>query len=371
MAKDININPYVMLARHLDNSLLGAPFSDELLVLLKALFSPEEAGLAAVIPFKLAKAEELAPKAGMEPLELGERLANMARRGLLYERETEKGNYYSLLPLVPGMMETQFMTGEVSSEKKKLAALFNAYYEGGVGQAMTSHPTPYGRVIPVNRAVENKQEILPHEKADEVIRGQRHIALTTCYCRQEAELLGKGCGRPKDVCLIFGAFALYAEKKGFARLITQDEALGVVKKSEQAGLIHVVDNMAQGANFMCNCCGCCCMFLKAITKLHRPGAVAQAAYFAQVDQDACIACETCLDSCQVGAIRLTEGQTAEADPEKCLGCGICALNCPEDAISLLRRGDAKKPPADWPELASLMGPAKRLGQKACITPNGT
>ena len=365
MAKDININPYLMLARHLDKSLLGAPMSEELLALLKALFSPEEAGLAAEIPFKPARVGALAQDVPMDPDELGERLADMARRGLLYERETEKGNYYSLLPLVPGMLETQFMTGEVSSEKKKLAALFNAYYEGGVGRAVTSHQAPYGRVIPVNRVVENKQEILPYEKADEIIRGQKQIALATCYCRQEAELLGKGCGHPKDVCLIFGAYAVYAEKKGFARLITREEALKAVKRAEKAGLVHVVDNFANGANFMCNCCGCCCMFLKALTKLKRPGAVAQAAYFARVDRDACVSCESCLDSCPVGAIRMTDQGPAQADPEKCLGCGICALNCPEEAVSLQRRGDAGTPPADRFALASLMGPAKRLGRQAC------
>ena len=368
MSKDININPYLMLARHLDNSLLGAPLNDELLALLQEMFSPEEAGLCAEIPFKPVGAEELAQKAGLDHQKLGKRLADMARRGLLYEKETQKGSYYSLLPLVPGMLETQFMTGEMSSGKKKLAALFNAYYEGGVGRAVTNHSTPYGRVIPVNRAVENKQEILPYEMADQVIRAQKYIALTTCYCRQEAELVGKGCGHPKDVCLIFGAFAAYAVNKGFARHITQDEAFEAVKKAEQAGLVHVVDNMAQGANFMCNCCGCCCMFLKAITKLNRPGAVAQAAYLARVDEKVCMACGSCLDACQVGAIHLEDGKTAKADPDKCLGCGICALSCPEDAISLLRRGDAKEPPADWPALASLMGPAIRLGKEACTQP---
>ncbi|MGD9125720.1 MAG: 4Fe-4S dicluster domain-containing protein [Desulfarculaceae bacterium] len=357
MTSDTTIKPYQMLARHLDDAPLGAPLVPELLDLLQELFGPQEAEVCSCLPFKPNRLDRLALEMGRDPVELGDLLARLARRGLVYERETPKGSYYSLLPVVPGMSETQFMAGEVGEDKKKLAALFDAYYRPGIGTAMVEASTPYSRVIPVGRSLEPSQEILPYEKAEGIIKQQTSLALANCYCRHEADLLGKGCGKPKNVCLIFGGFAEYAVNKGFAKPLEVEKALEALLRAEEAGLVHVTDNAATGVNFMCNCCGCCCLFLKTITDLKRPGAVAQAAFVAEVDIANCSGCGLCLAVCQVNAIRLDDSQTAQAEADKCLGCGQCAFVCPEDAISMQRRKTSNPPAATWPELAA------RLHQK--------
>jgi MinD superfamily P-loop ATPase containing an inserted ferredoxin domain len=187
---------------------------------------------------------------------------------------------------------------------------------------------------------------LPYEKAEEVIRSQDSLALANCYCRHEAELLGKSCGAPKDVCLVFGPFAEFAASKGFVQTIDQVKALEVLAKAEEAGLVHVTDNVASGANFMCNCCGCCCLFLKTITQLKHPGAIAQAAFVASVDQADCTLCGQCQEICQVGAISQEGDQPAAVEASLCLGCGQCATHCPAGAISMDRR-QTPAPPADW------------------------
>lgn len=356
-------NPYEMLARHLDETPLGAPQAPELMNLLMGLFTPAEAELCSRLPFTPKRVKPLAAELGLDQDLLAQDLAALADRGVLYQRRFKNGDAcYSLLPVVPGICELQFMDGTVSEEKKKLAALFEAYYEPGIGSAMTNSQTPYSRVIPVGRSVENNQAILPHERAEEVIKAQEVIALTNCYCRQEAELLGNGCGNPKEVCMLFGSFANFAADKGWARLIDHDQAMEVIKIAEDAGLVHVTDNVAQGANFMCNCCGCCCLFLKTITKLDKPGAVAQAAYLANVDQGLCTACHACMERCQVSAITPDPEELAQVDPERCLGCGQCQMVCPVDAISMEPRRTAP-PAANWWELTSLLGPARRIKQE--------
>lgn len=46
--------------------------------------------------------------------------------------------------------------------------------------------------------------------------------------------------------------------------------------------------------------------------------------------DDCVACDTCLPECPVGAI--SEGDIYHIDPDTCIDCGTCASVCPNDAI---------------------------------------
>ncbi len=36
------------------------------------------------------------------------------------------------------------------------------------------------------------------------------------------------------------------------------EALALLERSEQIGLVHTVSNVMEGVGYICNCCGCCC-----------------------------------------------------------------------------------------------------------------
>ena len=56
---------------------------------------------------------------------------------------------------------------------------------------------------------------------------------------------------------------------------------------------------------------------------------------AQVDQDLCVGCGTCVERCYYGAMELNEEGKAERTGEYCIGCGVCAYFCPENAISLV------------------------------------
>jgi heterodisulfide reductase subunit A-like polyferredoxin len=55
---------------------------------------------------------------------------------------------------------------------------------------------------------------------------------------------------------------------------------------------------------------------------------------AQVDEELCIACLTCLRVCPFGAPRFNERHFAQIDSAACQGCGNCASACPQGAIQV-------------------------------------
>jgi heterodisulfide reductase subunit A-like polyferredoxin len=56
---------------------------------------------------------------------------------------------------------------------------------------------------------------------------------------------------------------------------------------------------------------------------------------AEVDEDKCALCLTCLRSCPHGAVLIEErAEAAKIMPSDCQGCGICVADCPSHAITL-------------------------------------
>ena len=112
-------------------------------------------------------------------------------------------------------------------------------------------------------------------------------------------------------------------------------------------------NVETGHYYICNCCGCCCGVLRSINELGiNASDVINSYYYAQIDEDVCVACGTCKDErCQVNAIE--EGDDAyRVIQEKCIGCGLCVTTCPSEAMKLVRKQpqDIVSPPKnemDW------------------------
>jgi ferredoxin len=122
--------------------------------------------------------------------------------------------------------------------------------------------------------------------------------------------------------------------------ISQAEALALLDKAEEIGLVHTVSNVMKGFGYVCNCCSCCCAVLRGITEYGIENSVARAGYYAVIDPDECLGCGTCIVRCQVHAISEQDGASV-VDRERCIGCGLCVTGCPNDVAKLQRRPEAE------------------------------
>jgi Pyruvate/2-oxoacid:ferredoxin oxidoreductase delta subunit len=207
------------------------------------------------------------------------------------------------------------------------------------------------------------QAVLPHHTMEKVIEDADVIAVAHCPCRVSYKLVGKGCDHPTEVCMKFNDMARYVIDRGLAREITKDEAHEIVKRSEEAGLVHFVDNAEGDILHNCNCCGCACWNVGNIRRRKIPRDVLMATYFLrETDDDACIGCGECETLCPVQAVKM-EDEIPVVDTAWCIGCGVCATVCPTDAVAMKLRSDrtGKLPASNCHELHNTILKEKRLG----------
>jgi len=196
-------------------------------------------------------------------------------------------------------------------------------------------PRPFTRVIPVNKSLDTgKQKILDADSVDKIIESAEVIAVAKCTCR----VIAHKCDKPLEVCLQVNNAARYTLDRGSGRELTKAEALAILRKCEENGLVHVTMNKMHVGHFICNCCDCCCMALPLMIK--EGFKICDPSRFqAVIDPDQCSSCETCLDRCYFNAIELREpengSETMRVIGDKCMGCGLCQVTCPEEAISML------------------------------------
>jgi MinD superfamily P-loop ATPase len=55
---------------------------------------------------------------------------------------------------------------------------------------------------------------------------------------------------------------------------------------------------------------------------------------ARIEQENCIACGQCIDTCRFSAISESDVGEVIIDPISCEGCGVCSYICPEEAIKM-------------------------------------
>jgi electron transport complex protein RnfB len=337
---------YSHLAKMYELHPIGAPKRPEFNEILRILFTPEEANLTRFMNFTLKKDERIAREAGIDIDTAGSLLENMANKLIVFSKKKADGRYYSLLPLLPGIYEFPFMDGGGTPSHEKLAALWSQYYDAGLGHSFGGSTIPLARVVSVEKSIPVRIDVHPYDKVSWVIEEAGYISVGKCSCR----VIHKHCDHLIEACLIFDDFGRFLTERGVCREITKEEAKDVLQRCEEEGLIHTTNNARQKIPYICNCCTCCCLVLRGLSRLDNPRAVARSAYLAEIDEDRCTGCGICAqERCKVEAICLVE-YTARVDEDKCLGCGLCASGCPEHAITLERRKDHKEPPANGIEL---------------------
>jgi electron transport complex protein RnfB len=350
MAKSI----YERLREHLDSLPTGYPKTQSgvEVKILQKLFTEEEAEMACQLQPIPETAEQIAQRLGRDPQAVSDILYCMSRKGLILRLKLKGAYHYMATMFVVGILEYQ--VGRIDRE---MAEIFDEYMNEAFQQEMILPQTPQLRVVPVQESLESTFEVQPYDELRKIIESQRTIVLADCICRKKSSLLGHPCSKPLESCFVFGGMGEYYVENGIGRRVNLEEALEVLRKNEEAGLVPSPAN-AQKVGGMCSCCACCCGVLKAI-KLHRhPSSLVKSNYYAQVDETLCASCETCLERCQMEAIFKKEDRAA-IDLKRCVGCGLCVTTCPTKALSLRR----KAPPELYVPPASPMETYMRIAKE--------
>jgi Fe-S-cluster-containing hydrogenase component 2 len=345
-------NPYNRLATHLEHLTMGYPYTEELIDLLKEMFSPTEAQVALAIPNDLAPLavsglENIAARTDLPMSAVAEALESMAARNILYSAPTHDGaTGYALLQVGYGLPQTFFWGGKQDDTAKKMAKLVLNYFKVPITQKIYGGVrTKSFKYSPANMSIEiPMQGVMPNEQVGSIVDAATKIAVAHCPCRMSAKILGRSdCPHSLEVCVKYDEMAEFVIDKGLAREISKDEAHQIMENSEKEGLVHMVDNAQGQIKHTCNCCGHYCWNVGIIRRRKIPRDQLMAVYFIrETELDECIGCGACADICPVDAVVMVEDKP-RVDQEWCIGCGVCAIQCPADVISIKRRIENKGP----------------------------
>jgi Pyruvate/2-oxoacid:ferredoxin oxidoreductase delta subunit len=355
------VDAYYHLRQKLSTHALGAPEREEFDQILRMLFTPEEAELALHLGFRPQRLGTIADRAGRSEEEAGALCESMANKGLVYAYNAHGQMVYALLPSAPGLFEFPLMIGAIPGvDMERLGQLWVKFYENGWGHELHGSPTNMARVFPAEGSIASSVTVLPFEEAARYVENARYLSLANCPCR----ISKKACHNPVDVCLGFDYAAKYLIERKAAKAITKEEALAVLRRSEDAGLVHCASNTQEKIDYICNCCSCCCGILGAATRLKDTASRPHSNFYSTVKAEDCTACMACVDRCPMGAITVDEVAAVEA--ALCIGCGLCASACPTEAIALFRKEETV-PPWDHSELLARVAAEK--GRLEAFTAN--
>ncbi len=347
---------------------LPFPLNDTLVSIVKEMI--EEHELDFIYAFKRKSSqtlEELLKTSKMSEEQIIKNVKSLAKKGYIFNQPNSNGvMVYRLMPLVMvGAFEYAFMKEiNYSPAEKNLAELFANYFNEVGSFIQMNYDTivpifekmrPFDRTLPIlekningseiqiqiNEELQVPEEIIvPTQRIEDLINKFDEIAVGHCFCRNHKDLLGESCKQTnlRENCFTFGKSAKYVSEQGFARLVSKEEALKIMRASENDGLVHKAfhphSDIQKDETSICNCCKCCCGTLDwwrgGITAM-----INSTNYLSSIDEGLCTGCGICVEKCPVEAVHLNSENIAKVDKNICIGCGVCAHFCPENAVSLI------------------------------------
>ncbi len=316
---------------------LGVPPTRRVINILEAYFSPEEGEVVKEL-FDPITCQEVAIRMGADEKQVFSILENLTARDVIKKGQTQ---YCFHSNITAFHHHTVGGVGlEPTPEKIKKAwgdFFFNEWSDlivQGYIKRQQVTGRPVFRVWPSLIALDlspniKPEDILPEENFRLKLQKTKRIIVGRCGCRKN----WARCDHPVEACFAplqgHGAVNLLGQPgRTGIREISLNEALDVVRRNEEAGLVNT------GA---CFCCTCSCEILFSLKKANRFDLLGRSRYQAAVREEECIGCQDCLERCPFEAIEMkkvagSKKLKASIIAEKCMGCGVCIVGCKQRAM---------------------------------------
>jgi ferredoxin len=341
---------YHHLADRLNRFPQGAPPTELLFKILAMLFSEREAQLVSQLPVKPFTAKKAAQLWRLSEVEARTALDELASRAILLDMGKDGETIYILPPPMAGFFEFSMMRIRDDIDQHTLGELFYQYMnveDEFIRALFANGETQLGRAFVNEPALspDNALHVLDYERASEVIQTATHMGVGVCYCRHKMEHVGRDCDAPKNICMTFSGTAESLTRHGYARTVDKSEGMDLLQEAYAHNLVQFGENVREGVNFICNCCGCCCEALIAQRKFGVMSPIHTTNFVPHVQDDLCNGCGKCANICPVEAMTLVSAndphkpnkRLAKLDVAMCLGCGVCTRVCPTKGLWLEAR----------------------------------
>ena len=329
------------------------PITDTLINLLKTLMKEDQAKFLLIFRKRSLNIDQIKSRSELDDIALKKILNELMDNGIIIGLPSRSTGImvYSLVSILPGLIEYPFMRGEKGKKQQEIAKLMDILFDELSHLTQSNYNviveqfkggTPMDRVVPVNKEVEPYLDVvLPYEAIKGIIERNEIISVNYCYCRNWKDNLQDQCKleSPKLNCFQFGRYAQFLIDHNFGKRISKEEAIEILKEAEDNGLVHKaihLKNPEQEEDAFCNCCNCCCQFFQ----LYKRGIFpfhTLTYYLARTDENKCTGCGICSQKCPIEAIELIDSFSV-TNHNRCIGCGLCAHHCPEKARNLERTG---------------------------------
>jgi NADPH-dependent glutamate synthase beta subunit-like oxidoreductase/NAD-dependent dihydropyrimidine dehydrogenase PreA subunit len=321
MTKQVKLLEFVnMVSGTKMGSKKGVDEHDPRFKLLEKVVTEEEAEVLLHLKYRDHQTiEEIAKACNKSVERTGELLWNCARTGAAVVKSENGKDVFWYETWVPGIFEMVVNNKENVKKYPQIARAFDDY-------GLLRNPVGFGnipvgnglmRVIPIASSIDGTSRVVEAEEINRYLEKARLISVSDCSCRTSREENGEGCGHLKeDMCIQLDDAAELYIKTGKAREISKEEALDIMRRAEEDGLMHQIPNTeGEGhTHAICNCCGCSCYALRAATMYSNPDMV-RSNFVAEVDEDDCVGCGECVDYCPTNAIKLGERLTKSVEEQ--------------------------------------------------------
>jgi len=166
--------------------------------------------------------------------------------------------------------------------------------------------------------------------------GKGHIAIGPCVCKKALGVNDEPM--MTDMTILYGA-EIYREISEEYHEITADEALKLLRKFEEYGLVHEIYACMRSSKWTFVICNCDCRYCVPTKAYLVTGeGIAPGPYKAIVNPEKCRGvrnCGKCIEVCNFNAIEERNGKAFVND--RCMGCGLCVNKCPGSARTLAPR----------------------------------